>query len=62
MRGESLSEDWGCRFNISLNKTGPKIITVMDGWEDELFGHAVSFECGGDITALIILHITAVPA
>ncbi len=55
VRDETLSEDWGCRFNISLNNAGPKIITVMGGWEDEVFGHAVSFKCGGHITALIIL-------
>ncbi len=47
------------RFNISLNNTGPETITVMDG---KVLGNDVFFECGGDITAPLILHITAVPA
>ncbi len=57
----ALSEDWSCKLNISLNKTGPEIITVMDGWEDKVLGN-VTFKCGGDITPPPILHITAVPA
>ncbi len=54
----TYSEDWRCRFSISLNNTGPETITVIGG---KVLGDAI-FDYGGDITAPLILHITAVPA
>ncbi len=52
----ALSKRWRCGFNISLNNTGPVIITVMGG---EVLEHAVTFKCGGWYNTAPVLHITA---